>query len=245
MASRFVFCCLLLATLASASPDVVRDASDTAVSPPCPSGFACVPSPATLKRERRPSQNRDDDLHELAARGSLLYPLSDAGANPTSASTFGTFNWLGPIGWRFVTSATIYVQQIGISIPSPIGSESYQLELYDATTQSDTPLTSLLVTSATPVAHTQDSWSYYTVPTTTLPPGNYVVTLTPQSAQPLYFVFDGGIWNPTGTVTYVDEAWSTCNCGGNSFPGITYNSGTFQYGAVDLGYSLTLQVGTE
>jgi len=163
-----------------------------------------------------------------AATAQVIHPLE--GNDPSGFSTNNPSSWFR--GYEF-TVAGDGVTAVEIGMRTPGSGEAMTLQIWDVNSQT-------LLTSTVATSH-GNSWRYYDVPDVALANGGtYVVGALAQGNSAEYF-FDSGLgseWYPTGVINYNTMRF---NGGDGSFPTLTLDG--YQYGVVDLGYTIPAPAG--
>ncbi|MDQ7014042.1 MAG: hypothetical protein Q9O74_09130 [Planctomycetota bacterium] len=157
-----------------------------------------------------------------------IHPLE--GLDPSGFHTNNPTDWFR--GYEFNVNAD-GITAVEIGMRTPATGQAATLELWDSNTQT-------LLSSTAATTH-GNSWMYYDIPNVALANGGtYVVGMRVVGTADYFFSWDlGDEWYPTGDIEYTTMRFH--NNGFESYPTSTLDG--FQYGVVDIGYTIPAPAG--
>lgn len=157
-----------------------------------------------------------------------IHPLE--GLDPSGFSTNNPSDWFR--GYEFNVNAD-GITAVEIGMRTPASGQVAALELWDSNTQT-------LLSSTTATTH-GNSWRYYDIPDVALDNGGtYVVGMRVEGTGDYFFASGlGSEWYPTGDIEYTTMRFH--NNGFASYPTSTLDG--YQYGVVDIGYTVPAPAG--
>lgn len=163
------------------------------------------------------------------ASAQIIHPLE--GLDPSGFNTNNPTNWFR--GYEFNVNAD-GITAVEIGMRTPASGEACVLELWDSGSQT-------LLSSTNATTH-GNAWRYYDIPDVALANGGtYVVGMRVVGTANYFFANGlGSEWYPTGDIEYTTMKFH--NNGFQSYPTNTLDG--YQYGVVDLGYTIPAPAGT-